>query len=262
MKLEKVLALESCRVAQNCQNREEVLDAIAKILASRYDLPAPQIYSMMLQREKENSTGFTDGVAIPHCSHPGFGEFQIGAMNLESGIDYNSMDGQPTRTFLFFAGPPDDRTRHIRILAAITKMLRKKEVLASIQKSESSSELRNLLLNQLSDLSDEANKGPHGMLILYIDNHELMQPALEILSSEPECAIAITEAEPPGAYLNKTPLFASFWEENKSIHRVEAILPGSTINHVVRQLSDLAHAQSGLQVNVVDLHHSTGKIEL
>ena len=54
----------------------------------------------MIKREAQSTTGIGDGVAIPHGQSEGVKTAGLSAMVVKEGLDFKSLDGQPT--YLFF----------------------------------------------------------------------------------------------------------------------------------------------------------------
>ncbi len=96
--------MPSLRVNGKKQALQELSDKAAEV----YGLPAREIFDAWIQREKLNSTGLGDGIAIPHgklLNAPRiFGIFA----RLERGIDFESLDGQPV-DLLFALIAPENR---------------------------------------------------------------------------------------------------------------------------------------------------------
>lgn len=74
-------------------------------------------------REALGSTGFNDGIALPHCRIPGLTQFVVGVMSAPNGVDFKSLDGRKTTLFAFMIGPEGDPEDHLRILNAISDTL-------------------------------------------------------------------------------------------------------------------------------------------
>ena len=107
----KSFCTECVQLGSDARNKVEVLEEIAR-LAKKTDLLArfreEQIFTALQEREKIGSTGFGNGIAIPHCTLEGLKEFIIGFLVIPSGFDFQALDGQKT-TVLFFIPPPGSR---------------------------------------------------------------------------------------------------------------------------------------------------------
>ena len=113
--------------------RMEVPDKLAAIsaLANRLNATGhlPQdaigaVISAMAQREELGSTSIGGGLAIPHTKHPSIHRV-IGAVGYSpSGIDFDSLDGQPVHTVVMLLSPPGKPGEHLRALEQISRRAR------------------------------------------------------------------------------------------------------------------------------------------
>ena len=84
----------------------------------------------VLARERSMSTGMELGVAIPHAAVDDLPEI-VGAMGVvqrDGGLDFESIDGQPTRVVVLLVIPKAQKLLHIRTLADIVRVLAKDSV--------------------------------------------------------------------------------------------------------------------------------------
>ncbi len=84
----------------------------------------------VLGRERSMSTGMELGVAIPHAAVDDLPEI-VGAMGVvqrDGGLDFESIDGQPTRVVVLLVIPKAQKLLHIRTLADIARVLAKDSV--------------------------------------------------------------------------------------------------------------------------------------
>ncbi|SFK58540.1 PTS system D-fructose-specific IIA component (F1P-forming), Frc family /PTS system D-fructose-specific IIB component (F1P-forming), Frc family /PTS system D-fructose-specific IIC component (F1P-forming), Frc family [Salinicoccus halodurans] len=75
------------------------------------------------KRESQSTTGVGDGIAIPHAQTAEVREPAIMFGRSESGIDYDSMDGQPAYLFFMIAAPEGQATTHLDALAKLSTIL-------------------------------------------------------------------------------------------------------------------------------------------
>ncbi len=97
------------------------------------------VLASVLEREALMSTGMQYGIALPHGKHesvPGLASV-IGIS--PSGVEFESLDGQPSRIFVMTVSSPNTVGPHLRFLASIGKLLGRAEirdaVLAAIDKA-------------------------------------------------------------------------------------------------------------------------------
>ncbi|MEM9381893.1 MAG: PTS sugar transporter subunit IIA [Planctomycetota bacterium] len=84
----------------------------------------------VLARERSMSTGMEQGVAIPHAAVDDVSEI-VGAMGVvrrDDGLDFESIDGLPSRVVVLLIIPKSQKLLHIRTLADIARVLTKESV--------------------------------------------------------------------------------------------------------------------------------------
>ena len=74
-------------------------------------------------REESGSTGLGDGIATPHAKSAGVKEAGLAAMVVPNGVDFEALDGQPSRLFFMIAAPEGANDTHLAALAELSKYL-------------------------------------------------------------------------------------------------------------------------------------------
>jgi mannitol/fructose-specific phosphotransferase system IIA component (Ntr-type) len=102
----------------------------------------------VLARERSMSTGMELGVAIPHAAVDDLPEI-VGAMGVvqrDGGLDFESIDGQPTRVVVLLVIPKAQKLLHIRTLAEIARVLAKDSVRERLLATDDAEEARAALI--------------------------------------------------------------------------------------------------------------------
>ena len=74
-------------------------------------------------REASGTTGLGDGIATPHAKSAGVKAPGLAAMTIPDGIDFESMDGKPSRLFFAIAAPDTGADDHLMILSKLATMV-------------------------------------------------------------------------------------------------------------------------------------------
>ncbi|MBM3989154.1 MAG: PTS sugar transporter subunit IIA [Planctomycetes bacterium] len=106
-------------------------DAIARLvehLVAQGKLPlgaASAVVEQVLARERSMSTGMERGIAIPHAAVEQADHVVacMGIVQRERGLDFGSIDGQPTRIVVLLVIPRSQKLLHIRTLADMARVL-------------------------------------------------------------------------------------------------------------------------------------------
>jgi PTS system nitrogen regulatory IIA component len=263
---------ECIQIGSAAGNKEEVLAELAR-LAKRSQVlagvPERRILEALRQREQVGTTGFGGGIAIPHCSLEDIEEFVVGLLIAPEGIDFRSMDGQKTTTFFFIVGPKSQRTRHIQLLSAISKVLKNPEVIGRFLEAFDENRVRRLVeeLFRLVDIG-VAPGGQKGRCLfhVFVQEEQYFEDILQILSAVVDGSIMVLETNAAGYYLHRLPLFAAYWSENQKrfCRLILAVVDRDLSNDVIRRIhtavEDLENT-AGVLVSVQELFYSSGRLE-
>ncbi|MEH6493658.1 PTS IIA-like nitrogen regulatory protein PtsN [Halopseudomonas sp.] len=109
-------------------SKKRVLELIGKLVAQHTNLDPDAIYESLIAREKLGSTGFGNGIAIPHC-RLGDCHQAIGALlQLDGKIDFDALDGQPVDLIFVLLVPQEATDQHLQILKMLAGKLDQAEL--------------------------------------------------------------------------------------------------------------------------------------
>ena len=74
-------------------------------------------------REESGSTGLGDGIATPHAKSAGVKKAGLAAMVVPNGVDFEALDGQPSRLFFMIAAPEGAADTHVEVLSKLATMV-------------------------------------------------------------------------------------------------------------------------------------------
>lgn len=155
MALENLLVPEAILPSLRVNGKKQALQELSEKAAEISGLPAREIFDAWMQREKLNSTGLGEGIAIPHgklLNAPKiFGIFA----RLERGIDFESVDGQPVDLLFALIAPESAGADHLKALSVIARLLRDPSTVAKIRATREAPALY-ALLTQDAASSDAA----------------------------------------------------------------------------------------------------------
>jgi PTS system nitrogen regulatory IIA component len=132
MQLADVLTLERIEPAMRSTSKKDALEELS-VLLSGPGAPELQqhIARVLTERERLASTAIGDEVAIPHGKLDAVGRLVLGLGRSRSGIDFESVDGKPTRLFFVLVAPENATGVHLKALARISRLC--KEPLFRVQ---------------------------------------------------------------------------------------------------------------------------------
>jgi PTS system nitrogen regulatory IIA component len=124
MRLSDFLDFEAIKVALPAGNKRGLLQHLANLAGQRLDLDPATILASVVDRERLGSTGFGDGVAIPHGKVDGLASIHGLFVRLSEPIDYKAIDRRPVDMAFLLLSPPDAGAEHLKALAAISRLVR------------------------------------------------------------------------------------------------------------------------------------------
>ena len=129
IRLENILTPGRSLVNVPGGSKKRVLEQIAKVIGQ--DLPEldPQsIFESFVAREKLGSSGFGNGIAIPHCRMPGCEAPLSAVLRLDAPVDFDAIDGAPVDLLFVLLVPEAATDEHLELLRQIASMLDQEEV--------------------------------------------------------------------------------------------------------------------------------------
>ena len=95
----------------------------------------------IMNREAQTTTGLGDGIAMPHSKNAAVKEATVLFAKSATGVDYESLDGQPTDLFFMIAAPDGANDTHLAALAELSKYLLKDGFAAKLRQVSSAEEV-------------------------------------------------------------------------------------------------------------------------
>lgn len=124
MRLSSILDPSCIVLDVGAGSRHDVLARLAApIAALRPDLDGAAILVELERRESESSTAIADGIAIPHAKPDGRDVVTAGFGRSMTGVDFDSLDGKPTRLLVVLVSPASNPSMHVQWLAHVARVL-------------------------------------------------------------------------------------------------------------------------------------------
>ncbi len=251
------------------QDKQQALQVLSEAAAKTKVLSkfkSKDLFKRLEQREALGSTGFGEGIAIPHCSIDNLDDFVLGVMITTQGVDFASIDGNPVQIFFLIIGPTEQRNRHIKILSAISKMVKTPGAAENLLSKHTPEEIEKLLKEHLTIREEKPDTEGFCLINTYIQKEEVFDEILELLSAEVEGSITVIETQNAGEYLNRLPLFSTYWTEGSSTFNrlIQAVVPKSRCNNLIRQINlieDTYADNPSVLITAHELMYASGSID-
>ncbi|KAA0742283.1 PTS fructose transporter subunit IIC [Bacillus sp. AY3-1] len=124
MKITELLKRDTVIMNLTASNKEAVIDELVEKLdgANRLNSKA-EFKEAILKRESQSTTGIGEGIAIPHAKTKAVKQPAICFGRSVSGINYESLDGQPAHLFFMIAASEGANNTHLETLSRLSTLL-------------------------------------------------------------------------------------------------------------------------------------------
>ena len=127
-------------------DKAEALDEMTTVLAEAHPgIDRARLREMLEDRERLGSTGIGGGVAIPHARLPGLTGVLAVFGRSSRGVDFDAVDGAPTRLFFLLVAPEDSSGMHLKALARIARLLKEQTVREQLLACDDRAELLRII---------------------------------------------------------------------------------------------------------------------
>jgi nitrogen PTS system EIIA component len=106
------------------RTKADALRVLSELLAPALACEAVVIERLLSERERLQSTGIGDGVAIPHTSVDAAACRAAALVLSPQGLPFDAIDGGGVHIILGVIGPKDSTGEHLRVLARVSRLLR------------------------------------------------------------------------------------------------------------------------------------------
>ncbi|MEG0636387.1 MAG: PTS IIA-like nitrogen regulatory protein PtsN [Pseudomonas sp.] len=129
-------------------SKKRALEQIANLIGKEIpDLETQAVFEALIAREKLGSTGFGNGIAIPHCRLKGCAEPVSALLHLDAPIDFDAIDGAPVDLLFVLLVPEAATDAHLELLRQIASMLDRQDVREKLRKAPDNQSLYQVVLD-------------------------------------------------------------------------------------------------------------------
>ncbi len=137
MELSNILPPERVLCGVNVTSKKRVLELASELLSS-HDKAGLQgvIFDSLIARERLGSTGFGNGVAIPHGRVKNVTETMLLFIQLAKPIEYDAIDGKPVDLLFVLVVPEESTDEHLQILSQLAEMFSDKALCRALRECQ------------------------------------------------------------------------------------------------------------------------------
>ena len=124
MKICDVLDRKSILPDLKALNKKGILEELVVPVAEIAGVSQKDLAKVLMERERLGSTGIGGGIGIPHGKMKNLESLVLGFGLSRKGVDFESLDGQPTHIFFLLVTPENSTGLHLKLLARISRILK------------------------------------------------------------------------------------------------------------------------------------------
>ncbi|WP_423407067.1 fructose-specific PTS transporter subunit EIIC [Heyndrickxia sp. MSNUG] len=156
MRITELLTKETILLTMKANTKLDAVDELVSVLEGAGKITDRTTFkNAILKREEQSTTGVGDGIAIPHAKTSVVKDAAIVFGRSQSGIDYESLDGQPVHLFFMIAAPEGANNTHLEALARLSTILMKADAREKLQSAKNEDEVLEIINSYDKDESEE-----------------------------------------------------------------------------------------------------------
>ncbi|MEC1375614.1 fructose-specific PTS transporter subunit EIIC [Heyndrickxia oleronia] len=158
MKIIELLTKDTINLSINSTEKMDAIEELVSVLDSANKLnDRAEFKKAILKREEQSTTGIGEGIAIPHAKTKAVKQAAIAFGRSSNGVDYDSLDGQPSHLFFMIAAPEGANNTHLEALSRLSTILLKQEVRQLLLEANSEDDILNII-NRYDQEEKEENQ--------------------------------------------------------------------------------------------------------
>ena len=122
MKLTTLVHKKAISALLEATTRNDVIKAMMQLLVDAGEVEPDRIdeyVKAVIKRENRGSTGFGNGVAVPHLKKASVEKVVVAIANVVDGVDFNALDGNPVYSIFLLLSPDDQPELHLEAMEAV-----------------------------------------------------------------------------------------------------------------------------------------------
>ena len=150
MTLQKLISNKFILLNQKLNNKKNALELISDHFEKEIQIKKEIVFDSLYAREKLGTTALGGGVALPHARIDVLKNIQTLIIQLNSGIDFDAVDGKKVDIIFVLLVPNVNSDDHVKLLAEIASVLDNNEIVKKIRNAKSPHEIILALNNSQS----------------------------------------------------------------------------------------------------------------
>jgi PTS system fructose-specific IIA component/PTS system nitrogen regulatory IIA component len=148
MKLADIIVKDAIIAELEARDRDGVIREMVTKLAEAGEIKNSQIediIKVIVKREKQGSTGFGKGVAVPHIKHESAKGLIATIGRSSTGVDFAALDRAPVYIVVLLLSPPDNPEEHLQAMETIFRHLQRDNFRKFLRQAQTVEEIYDLV---------------------------------------------------------------------------------------------------------------------
>ncbi|MBN1480035.1 PTS sugar transporter subunit IIA [candidate division KSB1 bacterium] len=125
MSLLDILTKDDIAVPLLSRDKNGAIKELIKLLKNSGKIADEEsVYDAIMTREDKGSTGLEKGIAVPHAKTAAVNKIAAAIGISPDGIEFGSIDGNPSKLIFLIIAPPAQSGAHIALLSEIARLTR------------------------------------------------------------------------------------------------------------------------------------------
>jgi len=147
MKISDIMSVKSVLLSVKVKNKRQLLQEVSQFAAGIAHVDERTVFDTLLERENLGSTGFGNGVALPHGRLAELDKVYGFFVKLATPVDFEAIDGKPVDMMFLLLSPESSGADHLTALAQISRILKNTSLIGKLREADSPEEIHALLNN-------------------------------------------------------------------------------------------------------------------
>lgn len=148
MKISEILNKDSIIADLASTHKNGVIKELSRAISKATNASPDDIAAVLMERENLGSTGIGGGIAIPHGKLNAVKSVTIGFGLSRGGVEYDALDNRLVHIFFLLLTPENSTGAHLKVLAQISKLLKKTQFKTGLQAATSVDEIYDIIMEQ------------------------------------------------------------------------------------------------------------------
>jgi nitrogen PTS system EIIA component len=128
-----LLAADAVVLDASATSQKLVFERVGGLLAEQTGVATEQVVTALAERERQGTTGFGDGMAIPHGRVLGMPRLAAAVVRLSQPVEWGAVDGIPVDLVVALVGPDTAGADNLKALALLSRTLRDRALVEKIR---------------------------------------------------------------------------------------------------------------------------------